>query len=117
MDTRFQLFPDQASTMAPRVDAVFAFVAAIVGFFTMLIGLVIFAWGASLYFDIVRTPDNALEVYVTGRQWMWHLQHPDGQREINQLHIPVGRAIKLIMTSEDVIHDFFIPAFRVKQDV
>src|SRR5262249_40416494 len=61
-------------------------------------------------------PENSLEVYVTGKQWMWHLQHPGGQREINQLHVPVGRPVKLIMTSEDVLHDFYVPAFRVKMD-
>ena len=67
---------------------------------------------------MMRTPDDAMEVYVVGKQWMWHLQHPEGgQREINELHVPVGRPVKLIMTSEDVIHDFFVPAFRVKQDV
>ena len=65
-----------------------------------------------------RRRDDAMEVYVVGKQWMWHLQHPEGgQREINELHVPVGRPVKLIMTSEDVIHDFFVPAFRVKQDV
>src|SRR5262249_12546889 len=56
------------------------------------------------------------EVYVIGKQWMWHLQHPGGQREINQLHVPLGRPVKLIITSEDVLHDFWIPAFRVKMD-
>ena len=61
-----------------------------------------------------RTPDNSLDIYVTGKQWMWHLQHPGGQREINTLHVPAGRTVKLIMTSEDVIHDFYVPAFRVK---
>ena len=67
---------------------------------------------------MMRTPDDAMEVYVVGKQWMWQLQHPEGgQREINELHIPVGKPVKLIMTSEDVIHDFFVPAFRVKQDV
>src|SRR5262249_33759589 len=82
----------------------------------LLIALFIFLWGASLYFDVMRPPDNAMEVYVTGKQWMWHLQHPGGQREINQLHVPLGRPVKLIITSEDVLHDFWIPAFRVKMD-
>ena len=76
-----------------------------------------FGWGAKLYFDIERPPDNTLNMYAVGRQWMWKIQHPEGQREINTLHIPVGRPVKLTMTSEDVIHDFFIPAFRTKQDV
>jgi cytochrome c oxidase subunit 2 len=56
-------------------------------------------------------------VFVVAKQWMWRLQHPDGRREINELHVARGRAVKLIMTSEDVIHSFFVPAFRVKQDV
>ena len=62
-------------------------------------------------------PDETLNIYVVGKQWMWKVQHIDGQREINELHVPVGRPVKLIMTSEDVIHDFSIPAFRVKADV
>jgi cytochrome c oxidase subunit II len=66
----------------------------------------------------MSTPPGAMEVYVVGKQWMWHLQHPEGgQREINELHVPVGRPVKLVMTSEDVIHSFFVPAFRTKQDV
>lgn len=76
-----------------------------------------FAWGAQLYFEIERPPDNAISMYVVGKQWMWKIQHPEGQREINELHIPVGRPVKLTMTSEDVIHSFFVPAFRTKQDV
>jgi cytochrome c oxidase subunit II len=64
-----------------------------------------------------RPPAETLNVYVVGKQWMWKFQHLDGQREINELHVPVGRAVKLIMTSEDVIHDVFVPAFRVKADV
>jgi len=76
-----------------------------------------FVWGAGLYFRQSRPPQNAIEVYVVGKQWMWKFQHTTGQREINELHVPVGRKIKLIMTSEDVIHDVFVPAFRVKADV
>jgi cytochrome c oxidase subunit 2 len=80
--------------------------------------LVVFGWGAALYFKMYgRTPPEALEVYVVGKQWMWHIQHPTGQREINELHIPAGRPIKLTMTTEDVIHSFYIPDFRVKKDV
>lgn len=156
MNTDFRLLPEQASTMAPRVDALFWFIFAVTAFFTILIAVLlltfavryrrrsedyfpkpvvgskvletawsvgplliamgIFFWGASLYFDIMRTPDNALEVYVTGKQWMWQLQHPGGQREINQLHVPLGQPVKLILTSEDVLHDFSVPAFRVKMD-
>jgi len=83
----------------------------------LLIAMSIFVWGAKLYFAEYRPPQNALEVYVVGKQWMWKFQHATGQREINELHIPVGRKIKLIMTTEDVIHDVFVPAFRIKADV
>jgi cytochrome c oxidase subunit 2 len=157
MNTDFRLFPESASTVAPRVDALFWFILAVCAFFTLLIAvlvisfairyrrrsddyfptpvvgskaleltwtgiplvlaMIMFFWGASVYFDIFRQPDNALEVYVTGKQWMWHLQHSGGQREINTLHIPLGQPVRLIMTSEDVIHDFYVPAFRVKMDV
>jgi cytochrome c oxidase subunit II len=82
-----------------------------------VIAMTMFGWGAQVYFQQYKPPANAIEVYVVGKQWMWKLQHATGQREINQLHIPVGRKIKLIMTSEDVIHDFFVPAFRTKMDV
>ncbi len=79
--------------------------------------MVMFTWGASVFFKESRPPDNAMQIYVVGKQWMWKLQHMEGQREINELHIPLGRPIKLTMTSEDVIHSFFVPAFRTKQDV
>jgi cytochrome c oxidase subunit 2 len=79
--------------------------------------LVIFAWGAVVYFKERTPPRGATEVYVVAKQWMWKLEHAEGQREINELHVPVGRDVKLIMTSQDVIHSFFIPAFRIKQDV
>jgi cytochrome c oxidase subunit 2 len=157
VDTNFELFPAQASTVAPHVDALFFFILSVCAFFTvlvagfvtylalryrrraedyfpkpiigsnllesawsiipLLIALGIFFWGASVYFEIERMPDDALEIYVVGKQWMWHLQHPEGQSEINALHVPVGKPVKLVMTSEDVIHDFAVPAFRVKQDV
>lgn len=83
----------------------------------LIIVLASFFWGASIYIDLHTPPTAATEIYVVGKQWMWKLYHPGGQREINALHVPVGRAVKLTMTSEDVIHSFFIPAFRVKQDV
>lgn len=151
------LFPEQASTLAPRVDALFFFLVAISVFFATLIftlllyfavkyrrrsveerprpiegsvllelvwtavplglTMVMFAWGALLFAEIRTPPANALEIHVIGKQWMWKIQHPSGRREINELHIPVGRPIKLVMTSEDVIHSFFVPAFRVKNDV
>lgn len=77
----------------------------------------IFTWGSSLYFENSRPPNASMEVFVVGKQWMWHLQHPEGPREINELHVPVGVPVKLTMTSEDVIHDFSIPVFRIKHDV
>jgi cytochrome c oxidase subunit 2 len=83
----------------------------------LLIALSMFVWGAALYFDAGRPPANAAEVFVIGKQWMFYVQHATGQREINELHVPTGRATKLTMSSEDVIHSFFIPAFRVKRDV
>jgi len=79
--------------------------------------MVMFAWGAILFFNMRTPPQDAAEVYVVAKQWMWKLQHMEGQREINELHVPVGRNVKLIMTSQDVIHSFYVPAFRVKQDV
>ncbi|HEY2013882.1 MAG TPA: cytochrome c oxidase subunit II, partial [Bryobacteraceae bacterium] len=78
--------------------------------------MIMFTWGAAIFFRESRPPDDALPIYVVGKQWMWKLQHPEGQREINELHIPLGRAVKLTLTSEDVIHSFFVPAFRTKQD-
>ena len=151
------LFPESASTMSARVDALYFFLLAIAGFFSLLIAgltvvyavkyrrraphdvgevihgsmlleigwivipslitIVIFVWGASIYFAMASPPAETLNVYVVGKQWMWKFQHLDGQREINELHVPVGRNVKLIMTSEDVIHDLFFPAFRVKADV
>jgi len=151
------LFPEAASTIAPRVDALYEFLVGVTAFFSLLIAglivfyavkyrrrspdevgariagglvleiawtliplaivLVIFVWGARVFFAIARPPAETLNVYVVGKQWMWKFQHLNGLREINELHVPVGRAVKLIMTSEDVIHDVFVPAFRVKADV
>jgi cytochrome c oxidase subunit 2 len=82
-----------------------------------LIVAIIFVWSSSLYFQNSEPPKGSMEVFVTGKQWMWKIEHPEGQREINELHVPLGRPVKLTMTSEDVIHDFFVPAFRVKKDV
>lgn len=151
------MFPTQASTFAPKVDALYFFlvalctgtalaVVAVMGYFAFryrrrpgnevgadihgsllleitwtlipfLILMGVFAWGATLYFEMSIPPKNAMEVFVVGKQWMWKTQHMEGRREINSLHVPVGRPVKLTMTSEDVIHDFFIPAFRIKADV
>jgi cytochrome c oxidase subunit 2 len=76
-----------------------------------------FVWGAVIYFQERTPPQDAMEVYTVAKQWMWKFEHPGGQREINELHVPVGRDVKLIMTSQDVIHSFYVPAFRIKQDV
>jgi len=151
------LFPERASTMASRVDALYLFLVALTAFFSLLIAglivsyaikyrrrapddvganihgsmlleigwtagpflivMVIFVWSASVFFAMSSPPDETLNIYVVGKQWMWKFQHLDGQREIDELHVPVGRAVKMIMTSEDVIHSFFVPAFRVKADV
>ncbi len=78
--------------------------------------VVMFVWGAKVFFHINRPPDDAMTVTVVGKRWMWKIQHPTGQREINELHVPVGRAVKLVITSEDAIHSFFVPAFRIKKD-
>lgn len=158
MDPALRFFPDQASTIAPRVDALYFYLVGISGFFSLLIFvsvvyfavkyrrrsedeppppqmrddlrleiawivvplvlvMIAFFWGASVYYAMARPPQDALEIFVVGRQWMWKFQHPDGQREINELHVPLGRPVKLTLASEDVIHSFFIPAFRVKHDV
>src|SRR5713226_4456474 len=151
------LFPEQASTGAARVDALFMFLLAVSVFFAMLIfslvlyfavkyrrrseaeqprpilgdvrlellwtviplglTMIMFVWGANLYFTMASPPADSMEIAVVGKQWMWKFQHPEGQREINELHIPVGRPFKLLLTSEDVIHSFFVPDFRVHMDV
>jgi cytochrome c oxidase subunit 2 len=82
-----------------------------------LIMLCFYAWGAKHYFVIEQPPPGAREIAVVGKQWMWKIQHPEGNREINELHVPVGRIVKLTLASQDVIHSFFLPAFRIKQDV
>ena len=157
MFSNFPLFPQQASTQAGSVDAIYFFMVAVTAFFSLLIaGLIVlfaikyrrrhrdevgaaihgslalelmwtivpffiamgmFAWGAKVFFDLTRVPANAMEVFVVGKQWMWKVQHPTGQREINELHVPIGRPVKLVMGSEDVLHSYYIPAFRVKADV
>lgn len=83
--------------------------------FALFLG--IYFWGADLYGKLYTPPADAQEVHVVAKQWMWKLQHPNGKREINQLHIPVGKPVLLTMTSEDVIHSFFVPEFRIKRDV
>ena len=82
----------------------------------LIIALAMFVWGTRVFFDIYRPPADAVEYTAIGRQWMWKVQHPEGQREINTLHVPVGQSVRMKLASEDVIHSFYIPAFRVKQD-
>lgn len=86
-------------------------------FIPFVISMTIFLGGAIVYYEQYKIPADTTEIFVVGKQWMWKVQHPSGQREINELHVPVGRKIKLTMTTEDVLHDFFIPAFRTKADV
>jgi cytochrome c oxidase subunit 2 len=83
----------------------------------LILSLVMYAWATHVYFELYEPPADAFEVAVVGKQWMWYLQHPEGRAEIDELHVPLGRAVKLTLTSQDVIHSFFVPAFRVKQDV
>jgi cytochrome c oxidase subunit II len=83
----------------------------------LVIAIGIFVWSAGLYVSMSRAPAETLDIYAVGKQWMWKFQHLEGQREINELHVPAGRAVRLTMTSEDVIHSFFVPEFRVKADV
>ncbi|MBX6311348.1 MAG: cytochrome c oxidase subunit II [Isosphaeraceae bacterium] len=153
----FPLFPEQASSNAAKVDAVFFFELGVLVFFTtiilfnaiffgiryrrgsrvnranppttdlrieaawiivpLLISLAMFGWATVIFFDQFVPPGDAYKVYVVGKQWMWKVQHPEGKREINELHIPLGRPVRLEMTSQDVIHSFYVPAFRIKQDV
>jgi cytochrome c oxidase subunit II len=150
-------FPEQASSFAWQIDALYFYLIAISAFFTVIIvaaifvfgikyrererfatgseihgsialevfwsivpfiiSMTIFLGGAIVYFNQYRMPEDATEIYVVGKQWMWKIQHGTGQREINELHVPVGQKIKLTMTTEDVLHDFFVPAFRTKVDV
>jgi cytochrome c oxidase subunit 2 len=149
--------PEQASTFAGEVDALYLYLVLLTLFFSvaisaliiyfairyrrrnamevprpvhgsmilesawsiipLLIAMTIFAWSASVYFKLYRIPNEAMEIYVVGKQWMWKFQHSEGQREINELHVPVGARVKLTMTTEDVIHSLYVPAFRIKADV
>ena len=78
--------------------------------------MVMFVWGASVYFAIVRPPSETLDIYAVGKQWMWKFQHREGQREINTLHVPINTPVRMVITSEDVLHDLYLPTFRVKMD-
>jgi cytochrome c oxidase subunit 2 len=84
---------------------------------TLAVFLGLFVWGTSLFLDLYQPPQNAIPIFVVAKQWMWKAQHQGGQSEINELHLPVGRAARLTMASQDVIHSFFLPAFRLKHDV
>ena len=81
-----------------------------------VIAMVMFGWGASVFYHLRRPPDEAMHIYAVGKQWMWKFQHLEGQREINELHVPMGRPIKITVTSEDVLHSLYFPAFRTKID-
>jgi cytochrome c oxidase subunit 2 len=83
----------------------------------LLMSLGMFIASTVVFFELYAPPGDATTIYAVGRQWMWKIQHPEGKREINELHVPVGQAVKMQMTSEDVIHSFYLPAFRIKQDV
>lgn len=84
---------------------------------TLAAFLVLFVWGVSIYLWLYQTPPGDLQIYVVGKQWMWKFEHPGGQREIDALHVPVNKTIRLVLASQDVVHSFFVPAFRVKHDV
>lgn len=154
---RLPFTPEQASTIAGHVDALYLYLILITLFFStlvvvlifyfamryrrrapdeiprpvegslvletmwtiipFLIAMTIFVWGASLYFALYRPPQDAIEIAVVGKQWMWKFQHTEGLREINELHVPVGSKVLLTLTTEDVIHAFAVPAFRIRTDV
>ncbi len=84
---------------------------------TLLVFVGLAVWGADLYLRLYNPPADALQIFVVGKQWMWKAQHPGGQREINELHVPAGQDVRLVMASQDVIHSFYVPALRIKQDV
>src|SRR6202521_2245231 len=154
--TNFQLYPPEASKIAPQMDALYFFmvlvsmigmtiVILLVISFSILYSkkrhpvavqiegstlleatwtiiplglfLIMFVWGALLYFRIYTPPANAMNIYVVGKQWMWKAEHPGGQHEINALHVPTGRPVQLTMISQDVFHSFSVPDFRVKREV
>ncbi|HUR22186.1 MAG TPA: cytochrome c oxidase subunit II [Vicinamibacterales bacterium] len=85
-------------------------------FIPFVIAMVMFFWGADLFFRLSRPPADSMDVFVVGKQWMWKVQHPEGVREINELHVPINRNVRITLGSEDVLHDYYIPAFRVKMD-
>lgn len=94
----------------PRLEALWMIVP-------LILAMAMFGWGAVIYVDYRHMPKDTLDIYMIGKQWMWKAQQPNGIREINELHVPRGRNVRIILASEDVIHDFYVPAFRVKMDV
>ena len=82
----------------------------------LIIAMVMFAWGTTVYFRLAKPPQDSMDLYVVGKQWMWKVQHPSGVREINEMHVPVGRNVRVTLASEDVIHSYGLPAFRQKMD-
>lgn len=108
-----RLFPGEIGTYVPTSFSLEAAWMLI----PFLLAMTLFLWGAKLFVAVMAPPGDAMEVFVTGKQWMWKIQYPSGRREIDRLYVPRGQPVKLTMTSEDVIHSFFIPAFRVKTDV
>ncbi|HEV2473028.1 MAG TPA: cytochrome c oxidase subunit II [Chthonomonadales bacterium] len=83
----------------------------------LILGLGVFLWGAILFAQVRQPPANAAEVFVIAKRWMWHFEHTNGIREMDKLHVPLGQPVKLTMISQDVIHSFFCPEFRLHQDV
>lgn len=156
MKPALQIIPEQASSFAGQVDALFYFLIAVTVLFSVsivavialfsvrykrrrqedrpeeihgstkleitwtvipfILAMIMFFWGAHVYFQYAQAPEADMELLVTGKQWMWKIQHPDGTREINEIHVPLGKNIKVTMTSEDVIHSLYLPAFRTKMD-
>lgn len=110
---RYRRRPGHSAVQSPEDSKL----EMIVGGLLLVLVMALFGWGSRVYFHNSRPPADAMEIMVTGKQWMWKVQHPSGKREINNLTVPMGQPVKLTMTSEDVIHSFFIPAFRIKQDV
>lgn len=110
-------YPSQIGTPSPEHTRGSTLLEIAWSTIPLVILSILFVWGAKIYFVAARPPSNAVEFYVVGKQWMWKVQHPEGNREINELHVPIGLPVKLTMTSEDVIHSFFVPAFRAKADV
>jgi len=156
MPSLFQIIPEQASTLAPKVDQLYWFIIGVTAFFGILVSIlvvyfavkyrtddpltvgtpihgsiplelawsiipflisvVIFAWASQVFFDIYRPPDQTLEIYATGKRWMWKFQHLDGKAEINELHVPLDRPLNATFTSEDVLNSLSSPSFSVKAD-